>query len=514
MKTIDIQEQPILSFRRTLQITVNGIRYRLFRSLVTVVVVAVAVAFLMNVLSESLVKRAVARRTHGRIGQIRQAAAWTGKLSAAGSIEEILLRLSQAQPGDAVYREAAALGGFSDAEMRACHESARTASGILIFLADLNYGHRRALIHNAVGARVFERLRSDEGMRRFTDALKTMKSVRLPKSVDEIRRFVNAWPSVRDRALRVQEGHRRAIARLAKHLKGRPVLEGLTDAEGELGQAIRQAGFVLDAATARAGARQARLSLDQRLLQESIGNAEVRKAVAARLDVLPADVNVLTLWRLLRSRRSAQWYAKQLAEQQKRIEREREEGTRTVESAVERGGDLAAAAALSVERLVELARAVAEERALDRAERLGVVGSGGFLGIGERMGWLVLASMLVCVVGISNAMLMSVTERFREIATLKCLGALDGFIMVMFVLEASFLGVVGGLLGAVAGALLGLGRMALAFGAVLWPAVPVGQLLLWMAISVAVGVVLAAVASVYPSLKAARLAPMEAMRIE
>ena len=43
--------------------------------------------------------------------------------------------------------------------------------------------------------------------------------------------------------------------------------------------------------------------------------------------------------------------------------------------------------------------------------------------------WLVILSLLVCVVGIVNAQLMAVTERFREIGTMKCLGALDRFIL-------------------------------------------------------------------------------------
>ena len=49
--------------------------------------------------------------------------------------------------------------------------------------------------------------------------------------------------------------------------------------------------------------------------------------------------------------------------------------------------------------------------------------------------WLIGLSLLVCVVGIANAMLMSVTERFREIGTMKCLGALDSFIVKLFLLE-------------------------------------------------------------------------------
>ena len=52
--------------------------------------------------------------------------------------------------------------------------------------------------------------------------------------------------------------------------------------------------------------------------------------------------------------------------------------------------------------------------------------------------WLITLSLLVCVVGIANAMLMSVTERFREIGTMKCLGALDSFIVKLFLLESTF----------------------------------------------------------------------------
>ena len=127
---------------------------------------------------------------------------------------------------------------------------------------------------------------------------------------------------------------------------------------------------------------------------------------------------------------------------------------------------------------------------------------------------MVLVSMLVCVIGISNAMLMAVTERFREIATMKCLGALDGFIMLMFVLESCFMGIVGGAIGGVLGTLLGLGRTAVAFGSGYTLAVPTRELLIAVVVATCLGVVLAAVAAVYPAFRAARLAPMEAMRIE
>ena len=65
--------------------------------------------------------------------------------------------------------------------------------------------------------------------------------------------------------------------------------------------------------------------------------------------------------------------------------------------------------------------------------------------------WIVFLSLLVCVVGIVNAQLMSVTERFREIGTMKCLGALDRFILRLFLIEATLQGFIGSTIGAIAG---------------------------------------------------------------
>ena len=63
--------------------------------------------------------------------------------------------------------------------------------------------------------------------------------------------------------------------------------------------------------------------------------------------------------------------------------------------------------------------------------------------------WIIVISLLVTVIGIANSMLMSVTERFRDIGTMRCLGALSGFVRTLFLVEAAFMGVVGGAFGAV-----------------------------------------------------------------
>jgi predicted lysophospholipase L1 biosynthesis ABC-type transport system permease subunit len=123
--------------------------------------------------------------------------------------------------------------------------------------------------------------------------------------------------------------------------------------------------------------------------------------------------------------------------------------------------------------------------------------------------WLVVMSLLVSVVGITNAMLMSVTERYKEIGTIKCLGALDNFIIKLFLIESGLLGFFGSLLGALVGMifmlLTGLGVL----GTVDWP-----NLLMRFGICVILGTLLSVIAAVPPALRAARMQAADAMRTE
>lgn len=139
---------------------------------------------------------------------------------------------------------------------------------------------------------------------------------------------------------------------------------------------------------------------------------------------------------------------------------------------------------------------------------------GNSIGGSAKQRWIVFLSLLVCVVGIINAQLMSVSERFREIGTLKCLGALDRFIVRIFVIEAALQGlagaVTGALFGALAAILAALVRFGLAAAAHLpWP--EIGTTLL---AAVAIGTLLSLLGVLYPALVAARMEPVEAMRVE
>lgn len=118
-----------------------------------------------------------------------------------------------------------------------------------------------------------------------------------------------------------------------------------------------------------------------------------------------------------------------------------------------------------------------------------------------------LIALIAAGVGIMNIMLVSVTERTREIGIRKALGAKKNWILTQFLFEAIILCLIGGIIGIVIGVSIGniAGGLLNAQSAVPWAWVFIG-----LSLCVAVGVIF----GTYPAYKAANLDPIEALRYE
>lgn len=128
--------------------------------------------------------------------------------------------------------------------------------------------------------------------------------------------------------------------------------------------------------------------------------------------------------------------------------------------------------------------------------------------------WLVSLSLFVSAVAITNAMLMAVTERYREIGTMKCLGALDSFMVKMFLIESTFQGFVGSTLGCIIGAALAVLTMLVRYGGVVFGIFPMAAMLFYALTAIATGILLSVISAIYPAYVAAKMVPADALRSE
>jgi putative ABC transport system permease protein len=116
-------------------------------------------------------------------------------------------------------------------------------------------------------------------------------------------------------------------------------------------------------------------------------------------------------------------------------------------------------------------------------------------------------TLLGASIGLMNIMLVSVTERTKEIGIRKAVGATKNSILSQFLIEASVICILGGLLGILLGLLMGVGVTAMVGGKFFVP-------WNWMLLGITVCIIVGLISGLYPALKAAQLDPIEALRYE
>ncbi len=128
--------------------------------------------------------------------------------------------------------------------------------------------------------------------------------------------------------------------------------------------------------------------------------------------------------------------------------------------------------------------------------------------------WLIFVALLVAGLGVFNSLLISVAERYREIATIKTLGAADRHVLLLYLIESLVIGVIGGGLGVLIGLGIGVGLLAAYGRAADIGLVAPAEYLYIMGQGLLYAAILSLFATAYPSYHASKMSPAEAFRVE
>ncbi len=490
-RTIDVRPQQKLPLSKTFSLCINGVKHRILRSALTLAVVALAVAFFMFLQTETRLLQSVGRGAQTELEDLRFANRrlnlYTQNRRISGQSK--VLAGQQFQNDPASWNEISAVTGWDVPRIKRLAQAAKQEQTYLNFFEDLPLGQRVILAGKTKSRQTLKVLADDGAWEEFLLNLEPMHNVSVPEGPDALRTVLDSYAAYLEELGAFNRAWNLTVSQV------RDDLEAL-DAETALSESLASASPAKLAQVreliTRAGFKLTAPELEK--IQSQLQTQEQLKTVSAALN----RNTMMEAWKKTFQERNAPGLEEKLS--------------RLDETKVQK----LLADEFSKESLLDVQQYFLRSRELEKtlqalAGRIDLETASGIAG---RQMFLLLISLMVCMVGITNAMLMSISERFREIATMKCLGATDPFILRQFMLEAGIQGAAGGLIGMGVGFLIAVGKTMISFGWDTFTNFPVGGVFLSALISFCCGVALSILASIYPSWAASRMAPMEAMRIE
>ena len=485
---IEVRAQKELTFKETLDFCLSSIKHRFFRSILTLAVVVLAVAFFMYLLTENFFRDSLRQGVGKEIKIARKSTLQLNMFFTQTTVYEFASMLASASKDEDLMQQLANITKTDKSKIARFTELAMIEKTYYKFFKKMKLGQRKLLIGRRSGDDIFIYLNNQVNYQTFCDNLAPMGNLKLPGGYERLESFVKDYKSYMSGRDKLHATWNKVIGNLQDNVKkvigDKTLKDFLAETEDSqkvesIYSLITNAGFILshkDFEAIIAEMKDDKLKEKiifvlnkQKIRQEWRGIYKGKyKKISEKLSLLDAPPVV-----------------KLLKEDFK------------------------------YEELHKVASTIRyRELLMDLEKKLDFRLVDSISGLSNRDIYLLALSFIVCMVGIANAMLMSITERFREIATLKCLGATDRFILVQITIEAALQGFVGGVLGVIIGLVITLLKDTIIFGGRLYMYFPISGVIISMIVSLLAGVMLSVFASIYPAWKAAKMAPMEAMRVE
>lgn len=498
MEPIEVKKQHQLDFKDTFEFCLSSIRHRFGRSLLTLSVVILAVAFFMYLQCSNIFRLSVKDGVESEIVASRKPGKLLGMMYTPYTKNEFAKLLVDSRDDARDLKRISSVLKISEAEASELAANAFSELIYLNFFNDLAIGKRKELFGRLEGDAIFGFLRADGNFEKTLEKMLEIGGIRFPGGSEKMKAFLAVYPSYSAKLISAYSkwtGFQKAV-RAASDFDANDsaetrafILRASADPKTMTAWLafLQERGFVIEQSELDSIVNYQRMTDRIEKIQNILSNPDYRKK-----------------WRQAYGQEKYRRMDEKLAilDSVKTME--------ILKDAKYPDGEKISKA--DMKTIADEFRSRKQLRHLELYLDINLLAESS--GFSPSQLYLMALSFLVCVVGITNAMLMSITERFREIATLKCLGATDSFILIQIVLEAMIQGMIGSVAGILIGFLAALVNSSFQVGTRVFTTFDFGMIGMAALASLLAGMLLAVLSSLYPSTKAARMAPMEAMRVE